>query len=78
MSNKVYKIVTDTIIEKLKAGEIPWRKLWTGGLPINYVSRRPYSGINLMLLPGGGEYLTWNQIQKLGGHVKMSKRALNL
>lgn len=76
MSNKVYEIVTGKIIEKLEAGEIPWRKPWTGGLPVNYVSRRPYSGINLMLLPGGGEYLTWNQIQKLGGHVKKGSKTL--
>ncbi len=76
MSNKVYEIVTGQIIEKLKAGEIPWRKPWAGGLPINYVSRKPYTGINLMLLPGGGEFLTWNQVQKLGGHVKKGSKSL--
>lgn len=75
MSNKVYEIVTGQIIEKLKAGEIPWRKPWTGGLPINYVSRRAYSGINLLLLQEGGEFLTWNQVQKLEGHVKKGSKS---
>ena len=67
--NKVYEIITQKIIEQLEKGVVPWRKPWMGS-KINYVSRRSYRGINLFLLDKKGEYLTWNQINKLGGMVK--------
>lgn len=47
----VYSIVTKKIIELLKKGLVPWRRLWTGGgLPRNIVSRKPYQGVNHFLL----------------------------
>ena len=42
--------------------------------PVNYMTRRPYSGVNQLLLPTG-EYLTWNQIQNIGGHVKKGTKS---
>lgn len=51
----VYQMVTDRITAQLEQGNIPWRKPWTGvsadeGGAVNYVSRRPYSLINQLIL----------------------------
>lgn len=70
----VAEMVTNRIIEKLESGVIPWFKPWDGGESVNYVTRKPYRGINRLLLDGG-EYLTFNQIQKLGGHIKKGSKA---
>lgn len=77
MTVSVYQIVTDRIIAKLKEGTVPWRKPWNrNGLnvPINYVSRRPYSGVNRFLLDPG-EYASFKQIEKAGGKVKKGSKS---
>ena len=76
----VYQMVTDRITAQLQQGCIPWRRPWTGatvedGGAINYVSRHPYSLINQMLLGRPGEYLTWKQVEELGGKVKKGAKA---
>lgn len=81
-SNKVYEIVTNKIIEKLEAAiasstPAPWRQPWDNETsPKNYVTKRIYRGVNLMLLDRETEYLTWNQlcdIQKNKPKVKLKK-----
>jgi antirestriction protein ArdC len=72
VNDAVYNKITERIISQLEAGVVPWEKTWTGGLPINYVSRRPYSGVNLLTLPGSGEYITFNQLQDVN-HIKSKK-----
>ncbi len=48
--------VTDTIIQQLEAGTIPWQKPWTGddspifALPKNSTTGKKYKGINILLL----------------------------
>lgn len=76
----VYQMVTDRIIAQLQQGCIPWRRPWTGasvenGGAVNYVSRHPYSLINQLLLGRPGEYLTWKQVEELGGKVKKGAKA---
>lgn len=76
----VYEMVTERITEQLKQGAIPWRRPWTGvagedGGAINYVSRRPYSLLNQMMLGRPGEWLTWNQISEVGGKLKKGATA---
>lgn len=68
----VYQIVTDRIIAQLEAGVIPWQKPWNGGLEgaVSYVTGRPYSLLNQLLLGREGEYLTFKQIKELKGKVK--------
>ncbi|MBA2846502.1 antirestriction protein ArdC/predicted RNA methylase [Methanococcus maripaludis] len=74
MSKTVPEIITDKIIEKLEAGIVPWRQPWQGKPAINYVSGKEYSGINRLLLEGG-EYLTFKQIQELGGKIKKGSKS---
>ena len=73
MSN-IYAMVTERIIEQLEKGVIPWRKPWKGNPAMNYITRKPYRGVNPMLLPHGGEYLTFLQAKELGGHVKKGEK----
>lgn len=71
--NKVYQIVTDRIIaqieEAIANGDVlPWDKPWNvNSTAVNYVSQKPYRGINVWLLRGG-EWITWNQICELQKH----------
>jgi antirestriction protein ArdC len=74
MSNKVYDYVTECIIKRLEQGEIPWKQGWIGNA-LNYVSRKPYRGINLFLLKRSGEYLTFRQVKELGGSVKKGSKS---
>lgn len=72
----VYQIVTDRILAEMGKGIIPWQKPWiTAGSCINYVSRRPYSLLNMLLLGEPGEYLTYNQVKSLGGYVKRGAKS---
>lgn len=73
----VYQMVTDKIVEMLDKGIIPWHKSWSGVAngAISYVSRKPYSLLNQMLLGRAGEYLTFNQIKQLGGRIKKGAKA---
>ena len=67
--------ITDTIVDSLKEGTVPWVKSWDGtnGYPCNGDSGRTYSGVNVLLLTIAGmkfdsnEWFTRNSIKKLGG-----------
>lgn len=79
MSNQVYQIITDRIIEKLKTGNIPWQKGWTvESQPRNYKSKKLYRGINTFLLMGTNYalpyFLSFKQAQELGGHVRKGEK----
>jgi antirestriction protein ArdC len=74
--------ITNQIIEALQAGGIPpWRKGWAshgGGMPANIISKRRYSGVNVLLLQMAAArhgftsryWATFNQFKALGGAVK--------
>lgn len=70
----VANIITDIIIKKLEQGEIPWFKPWKTGQAVNHITGRPYSGINRLLLDKG-EYLTFKQVQDLGGKIKKGSKS---
>lgn len=70
----VAEIVTNTIIDKLNNGIIPWFRPWDGGEAVNYVTQKPYRGINRLLLDGG-EYLTFKQVQNLKGKIKKGAKS---
>jgi antirestriction protein ArdC len=51
---EIQQQITNRILEGLKSGTIPWRKTWrpdkNSGAPANVISKRPYSGVNPILL----------------------------
>lgn len=84
--NKTYEKVTDAILDELRQGTVPWVKPWktraASAMPYNAVSKREYSGVNIMLLwataaergyevPG---WLTYKQATQLGGHVRKGEK----
>lgn len=81
----LYQSVTDTVIDQLEAGTVPWVQPWGRpevstplGMPVNGDTKRHYSGINILLLWGAAidtrrttqTWLTYRQAQKLGGQVR--------
>lgn len=77
----VYERITNLIIEKLEQGIIPWHQPWNvKGMPSNYLTKRPYHGINLWVLLAYGHelpyYLTFKQAESLGGKVKKGAKAI--
>ena len=77
MAANVYQIVTDRIIEQMSKGVIPWQKPWHGAVDgaVSYETGRPYSFLNQCLLGKPGEWLTFNQIKKLGGKIKKGAKS---
>jgi len=75
MAVNVYELVTKRILEQLKQGIIPWRKTWKGSVPVNYVTQKAYRGVNSLLLPQGGEYLTFLQTKQAGGNVRKGEKS---
>jgi antirestriction protein ArdC len=80
----VYQIVTDRIIASLKDGIIPWEKPWTapiftgGNFPRNFLTGKPYRGVNVFLLWGthfdSPFWLTFKQASELGGNVRKGEK----
>ena len=83
----LYDEVTATIITQLEEGVFPWVRPWSKakaslGLPRNAVTKRAYSGINVLILWGavveGGypsqDWLTFRQAQAAGGCVRKGER----
>ncbi|MGB3469276.1 MAG: zincin-like metallopeptidase domain-containing protein [Erythrobacter sp.] len=83
----LYDEVTQAIIAQLEEGVFPWVRPWSKadaalGLPRNAVTRRAYSGINILVLWGavidGGypsqDWLTFRQAQAAGGCVRKGER----
>jgi antirestriction protein ArdC len=76
----VYQRVTDAVLAELARGTAPWRKPWQAafGLPRNLISRRPYHGVNTLVLMTSAltagyeanEWLTFKQAKDLGGFVR--------
>ena len=50
-NSQIYEEVTNRVIKSLESGQVPWEKPWkyNGGFK-NYISKRPYRGINPFLL----------------------------
>ncbi len=76
----VQEIVTQRIIEKMESAE-SWEQGWIlPDIPRNYVTNKPYSGINLILLGFGSPYsspywMTYKQAQQQGGNVRKGEKS---
>lgn len=84
----LYQQVTDKIIVALENGVPPWRRPWRSAqnvhgssLPVNAVTGRAYSGINVPLLWMAAEehgytsdrWLTFRQAKAAGGYVRRNE-----
>ena len=82
--SKVYKIITDQVIEMLEKGVVPWRKPWGINPPMNGVSKKPYRGFNVFWLSIMQEikgyerpiWLTFKQGKKLGVKLKKNQQSV--
>jgi antirestriction protein ArdC len=77
--NALYEQVTDRIIRELEQGNIPWIKPWIMGTPSsNLISKKPYQGINHLLLSltsfESPYFLTYKQAKELGGYVRQGEK----
>jgi antirestriction protein ArdC len=78
----VYEQVTERIIAQLELGNIPWRKEWKisghSHIPTNYTTKKPYRGINILLLLStcfdDARYLTYKQAQAIGAQVRKGEK----
>ena len=79
-TQSIYERVTDKIIAKLKEGVVPWRVSWKQTpIPVSGVSKRPYRGINSLILALEGYrspyWMTFKQIAAQGGRVRKGEKA---
>jgi antirestriction protein ArdC len=87
----MYQIVTDKIIAALDNGVKPWVCPWQkntlgGGFPINYETKKNYSGVNVLLLwaaaleagYSSNQFLTYKQANNLGGQVRKGEKGTSL
>lgn len=90
MSRNIQKEITDKILTAMEGGKLPWIKPWSGmasgGMPRNAITRRAYSGANVMLLWLSAEnngyssqrWLTYKQAQEAGGNVRKGEKATSI
>lgn len=75
----VFEKITVKIIELLETGTVPWRQPWSGAVPTNLSSMKPYNGINFLLLGCLGYesnfWVTFKQAQRLGGGIRAGEKS---
>jgi antirestriction protein ArdC len=91
--DNLYRDITDKIIAELEQGIVPWVQPWTSGnqlsplgLPINGLTRRSYSGINILLLWSALEergsaspyWVTFKQCIAMGGSVRKGEKGTHV
>ena len=77
MKKNVCEIVVDRILEEMQKGVAPWERPWIVIVKQNMVTKRPYQGINRLLLAFENEeyYLSFNQTKQLGGKIKKGAKS---
>ena len=81
MSTNGYDRITERIMALLAQGTVPWHKPWKAktGWPRNYVSKKPYRGINVFLLAAMSYespfWLTFHQASQLGGTIRKGEKS---
>lgn len=83
---EIFAEIANKFVEALAQNIVPWQKPWTctfganlnlNELAVSYTTKKPYSMLNQWLLKAG-QYLTWNEIQKLGGKVQKGAKSHNV
>lgn len=82
--------ITNKLLESLREGRIPWRKPWAsvGGprTATNFVTSRPYSGLNVILTMLAeakhgwpvSYWATFNQLRSVGSFVRKGEKATTI
>ena len=83
LKKDMYAIINNMIMEKLKNGKMPWKQTWNNFGPArNYVSQKPYRGINALILNNTEfEYplfLSFLQAKELGGNIKRGSKSIEV
>jgi len=91
--DNLYRDITEKIIAELERGIVPWVQPWTSsnqlcplGLPVNGLTRRNYSGINILLLWSALEergfgspfWVTFKQCIAMGGTVRKGEKGTHV
>jgi len=75
---KIYEMINNRIIGLLEKDEIPWKKPWISGDPVNFISGKPYRGINPFILISSGfscpYWVSFKQAKGKGGRVKKGEK----
>lgn len=79
--NKTADKITQIVIDALKKGTIPWRRPWRAlGEPRNFVSNRPYRGVNwfVAMLSGYADprFMTYKQATARGWRVRRGEHGI--
>lgn len=82
-TGNLYQEITDKIIDQLEAGCVPWVRPWGAiGIPTNARTKRPYSGINIVLLWQHDfptqEWVTFKQALEMGGNVRKGEKGTRI
>jgi len=76
----IYRSITDRILKQLEAGQIPWRKTWSTGMPKSLTTGKEYRGLNIVVFATVGfasrYWITYRRAQRLGGHVRKGEKAM--
>lgn len=84
----IYQRVTDQIVAMIEAGagkfEMPWHR--AAGVPINASSRKPYRGVNTVMLWAAAQaagypsdiWATFKQWKEMGANVRKGERATSI
>jgi antirestriction protein ArdC len=88
MSNTVYQDVTNSIIEQLEKGAIPWVKPWKADSSAdkNLLTQKPYQGINRLILGLSGMvngygvpvWASYKQWESIGGNVRKGEKGTRI
>jgi len=86
--NNIYQDVTNRIIAELEKGCAPWAKPWSAscGVPMNTVTKRLYSGVNILLLWVAMEkegyqfsrWLTFKQARDAGLSIRKGEKGVHV
>jgi antirestriction protein ArdC len=75
---RIYEMINERIIGLLEKGEVPWRKPWVSGEPVNFITRKPYRGINPFILISSGfscpYWVSFRQAKGKGGRIKKGEK----
>jgi len=84
MSHAIYEAVTNRIIAQLEKGAIPWIKPWNvdSSADKNFISQKPYSGINTLITGMAGfnspAWASYKQWQEKGVQVNKGEKSTEI